>query len=120
SIDLIDEEPLLADIMVGGLYGASSMTRLHSSNMTLQAAESKRLKKRSILGTAFPPLKSMRTRYPYLRKAPFLLPVAWGQRIARYLKETRASGSGSAVSESAESIRLGRERVELLKKYHII
>ena len=137
--DEIDVEPLLTDILDSGVHGDSSLVRLHSSNMTLSAVEahrggiqdkdepsdrvgtgSSRRPRAGILRSAFPPLKSMRTRYPYLKKAPFLLPVAWVQRIAHYLKETRASGSGSAVSESAQSIRLGRERVELLKKYHII
>ncbi len=128
-VEKINEEPLLIDIMEGGLYGASSKTRLHSSNMTLSAMEAKQkgVRKtrsnrtgRTVLKSVFPPLKGMRTRYPYLNKAPFLLPAAWVQRMAHYLKETRRSGKGSTIKESSESIRLGKERVELLKKYHII
>ena len=119
ELSAVDVEPLLEDMLASGLHGASSMMRLHSSNMTLEAVKAKRLRKRSVLSTVFPPLTNMRSRYPYLKKAPFLLPVAWAQRILHYLKETHRSSRGT-VSESAESIRLGRERVKLLEKYHII
>ena len=129
KIDKVEVQSLLEDIFASGLHGDSSMMRLHSSNITLQTIETalskpssthRRCSGHSILTSVFPSLKSMRGRYPYLKKAPFLLPVAWVQRIAHYLKETRGSSEGGAISESAASIRLGKERVELLKKYHII
>ncbi len=147
----IDEEPLLHDIMDGGLYGASSIARLHSSNLTLHAAKQRdnNISQRSIstlssiFHTVFLPLDKMSGRFPYLRKAPILLPVAWCQRVFGYLKErisarlskhsrrnnkSRAYASQASTaakntiinSGTAESIRLGRSRLELFKLYGII
>lgn len=122
----IDTEPLLDDILSGGVHGNSSLERLHSSNITLNAIEIDRKESsagQGFLSTAFHsvflPLGKMSVHYPYLKKAPFLLPAAWTQRIGKYLQERKAAGKGSK-STAAGSIRLGRSRVELLKKYGII
>lgn len=115
----IDEAPLLDDLLSGGVYGGSSMSRKHSSGMTLNAvADDKKGKKagKGVVGTLFPPLKEMQTRYEYLRSAPFLLPAAWAGRIIKYGKEIRQSESESA----SQAMKIGKERVELLKKYGII
>lgn len=115
----VDEAPLLDDLISGGVYGGSSMSRKHSSGMTLNAvADDKKGKKagKGIVGTLFPPLKEMQTRYEYLRSAPFLLPAAWAGRIIKYGKEIRQSESESA----SQAMKIGKERVELLKKYGII
>lgn len=117
DIDGVDEKPLLKDILDGGLYGASTMTRLHSSNMTLQAMANNgkgSASAKGVLRAAFAPLSYMQTRYSYLKKKPFLLPVAWIQRAVGYASEAHRSGS------MMESIHMGNERIELLRKYHII
>ena len=45
-----------------------------------------------------------------------MLPVAWTSRLLKYHKETsRTSGN-----DAAESIRIGNERIELMKQYGII
>lgn len=113
-IDSVEEEELLNDIMKSGIYGASTFARLHTSTITLNA-----LRKRSpasLISSVFLPLKSMKNKYQYLRKKPILLPFAWLQRIIAYLEETRKTGNDNP----RESIRLGKERVELLKKYKIL
>lgn len=116
----IDEEPLLEDILEGGLYGASTMNRLHSSNMTLTAVANDKnsQKKNPLLSSVFLPLESMEGRYPYLKKAPYLLPAAWMQRIGRYgtevLKGNRKNNS------TKETVITGNKRIELLKLYNII
>ena len=125
--DEIDVEPLLADILAGGVHGNSSLERLHSSNITLHAvAQDKKGGPSAGTGflstavhAAFLPLKEMTVHYPYLKKAPFLLPIAWVQRNFKYLRERISDWSGGKGSTS-ESIRLGQSRVELLKKYGII
>ncbi len=111
EIDAVDEMPLLEDIMASGIYGASSFTRLHTSTMTLNALE-----KKSVISSVFPPLKSMTSKYPYLKKKPYLLPVAWTNRIVTYLKRTKTI----ADNDPQESLRLGKERIGLLKQYHIL
>ncbi|MBR3241266.1 MAG: nucleotidyltransferase family protein [Parasporobacterium sp.] len=126
KIEEIDTEPLLDDILSGGVHGNSSLERLHSSNITLNAIENDRKESsagQGFLSTAihsvFLPLGKMSVHYPYLKKAPFLLPAAWIQRIGKYLQERKAAGKGGK-NTAAGSIRLGRSRVELLKKYGII
>lgn len=126
KIEEIDTEPLLEDILSGGVHGNASLERLHSSNITLNAIENDRKESyagQGFLSTAFHsvflPLGKMSVHYPYLKKAPFLLPAAWTQRIGKYLQERKTARKGSK-STAAGSIRLGRSRVELLKKYGII
>lgn len=118
SID-VDEKPLLEDLLSSGIYGDANISRRHSSNITLSAmsAEKKgKQSKGSILRTIFPPLERLKGRYPYLIKYPYLLPIAWMNRIWKYKKEMN-----KAVNEdAARAIQIGNERVELMKKYGII
>ena len=116
----IQEEPLLLDILSGGLYGVNDENRTHSSTLTLNAAiAAKRGNnngKLHFLRTVFPKKSSMEKRYPFLRKYPILLPVAWFIRIINYLKrETKEK-----QLNSKESIRIGEERVRLMKMYHMV
>lgn len=108
--------PLLADVLTGGIYGASDSDRQHSSTVTLQAVEADRSGLRSsIWKSVFLNLADMEKKYPYLKKYPMLLPAAWIQRIFRYLKEKRDGGSPISAS-----ITIGNERVRLLRLYGII
>lgn len=111
-----DEVPMMLDMLKGGIFGAAEEDRLHSASITLEAAASRRQgrKSRGLLASVFPPLKSMKEKYPYLKKHPFLLPAAWSQRLGEYL-----SRRGKEVRPS-ESIRIGKERIRLLREYGII
>ena len=110
---------MLQDLLVGGIYGASDLSRKHSSNMTLNAvADDKKGKKqsRNILRTIFPSAQSLEGRFTYLRRHPYLLPVAWICRILVYIKGWLfASDSGAT-----DVIRTGSQRVALLREYGII
>ena len=113
----IDVEPLLHDTLGGGVYGSNDLTRLHSSTVTLNAVKASRTgEKSSVLRTVFPKREYLEHRYPYLKKHPYLLPVAWVQRIAHYAGE-KQSGADSSASGS---IKLARERIELMKMYNVI
>ena len=113
----IDAEPLLHDTLCGGVYGSNDLTRLHSSTVTLNAVKANRTgEKSSVLSTVFPKREYLVRRYPYLKKRPYLLPVAWVQRIAHYASE-KQSGADSSASGS---IKLGKERIELMKRYGIM
>lgn len=95
------------------------MSRVHSSNMTLNAVSADKKGKQSkgnVLKTVFPPAKKLESRYPYLRRAPVLLPVAWISRIFGYAKESISEQESSA----SEIIRTGSQRIELLRHYDII
>ena len=114
----IDENPLLEDILEGGLYGVSDMNRMHSSNMTLDAVAAEKQgkrKRKGLIKSLFPEYSYMKKRYPILRKAPFLLPGAWLVRIGEYLIKTRKNHLSAT-----ESVKTGYKRIELLKYYHII
>lgn len=119
KVKLIDETDLLEDSLDAGLFGTASMNRMHSSTMTLQAvANSKTGKTTSegLMRSVFPLLETMKKRYPYVKKLPWLLPVAWGHRFFRYIIH-EVSGQ---KSKPMESIKIGKNRVELLKEYGII
>lgn len=113
----IDVEPLLHDTLCGGVYGSNDLTRLHSSTVTLNAVKASRTGEKSgVLRTVFPKREYLERRYPYLKKRPYLLPVAWAQRLAHYASE-KQSGADSSASGS---IKLARERIELMKRYGIM
>ena len=87
--------------------------------MTLNAvAADKKGKKTNgnLLRTIFPPARNLEQRFPYLRRAPILLPVAWVSRIFGYAKETLTEPESAA----SEIIRTGSQRIELLRQYDII
>ena len=116
----VDEGPMLSDLLDSGVFGDASMSRKHSSTMTLSAvAADKRGKKAggNVLRTIFPGRKALEGRYPFLRTKPWLLPVAWVRRIAHYAAERRGAGTDN---KAAESLRIGSERVELLRRYGVI
>ena len=115
----VDEVPMLEDLLFGGLYGDSSMSRKHSSSITLDAVTAQkqgRKTKNRLLLSAFPSAASLEGRYPYLKSRPYLLPVAWCERILTYAKETQRTSGNNA----AEALKIGSERIELMKFYGII
>lgn len=113
----IDVEPLLHDSLCGGVYGSNDLTRLHSSTVTLNAVKASRTgEKSSVLSTVFPKRAYLERRYPYLKKRPYMLPVAWVQRLAHYAGEKKTGTDSSASG----SIKLGKERIELMKRYGIM
>ena len=113
----IDVEPLLHDTLCGGVYGSNDLTRLHSSTVTLNAVKASRKgRKSTVLRTIFPEKTYLESRYPYLKKRPYLLPVAWVQRLAHYAGEKKTGADNSASG----SIKLAKERIELMKRYGIM
>ena len=105
-------EPLLADVMAGGVYGSATEDRVHSATVTLNAVAANRAGRRSsIWRSVFPKRTSLEGAYPYLKTYPFLLPLAWLQRMGRYLSQKPSAG---------QSITIAKERIELMKLYEII
>ena len=115
----VNPAPMLADLLGSGIYGSASMSRRHSSRITLSAVSaSKRgaTERAGVLKAAFPSAQALEGRYPYLKTKKWLLPVAWAQRIAQYRRETAHARNNSA----ADAVRIGMERTALLKEYDII
>ncbi len=114
----VDEEDLLMDMLEGGVLGNCDLSRIHSSNITLQAAAANKKGKESrgmVLKTIFPSRKYLVKWYKYLEKYPFLLPVAWVSRIFKYLGETDKKHNAPG-----KAMQIGTQRVELLKKYGVL
>lgn len=105
---------LLRDILDAGVYGYEGRERRHSSNLTLNEVSRQwnRERKNPVLQTIFPSLKSMKNEFAFLKKIPFLLPVAWLIRILRYEKEMRKNVT--------DALKIGNQRIELMRKYKII
>ena len=110
----IDEIPLLLDCLRGGIWGVEDPNRQHSSTLTLEAVAAQKQGRvnRGAWHSVFLPVSSLVSRFPYLRKRPWLLPVAWVQRVWLYLTRDRANVS--------DTLRQGRERIELLRQYKIL
>jgi len=118
----IDEEPLLEDVLTGGLYGTADIDRAHSVNITLAAAAADKeagtrthFTRRGLLKSLFPGVHYLQNMFPYAKEHPVLTPVAWAHRIVNYLKRR-----GRKPANPVKSIQIGRSRVELMKKYKII
>lgn len=115
--DAVGVEPLLHDSLCGGVYGSNDLTRLHSSTVTLNAVKASRTGEKSgVLRTVFPKREYLERRYPYLKKRPYLLPVAWAQRLVHYAGEKKTGADSSASG----SIMLAKERIELMKRYGVM
>lgn len=115
----LDAEPLLQDLLDSGIYGDATMSRKHSSGMTLRAAKSRNGGKNrgsALLSAAFPPAKSLAGRYPYLKKHPYLVPMAWLHRMIKYRAETAAVKNNRA----SEAVSIGSRRIALLRQYGLI
>ena len=108
-----DPTAMLEDMLNGGVYGSSSMTRRHTATVTLNAFRTGQEKK-DVLSSLFPKRSYLQGRYPYLIKYPFLLPIAWISRLFTYLFHA------GRRDNPAETLRLAGERVALLKEYRLI
>jgi len=109
-------KPMLKDILCGGIYGSADTNRQHSATMTLGAVKASRTEeKHSIRSSVFPGREVMECKYPYVKKHPILLPVAWLQRLFSYAKR-----NVSGKTKAAESLAIGKERIELLRLYGIV
>lgn len=115
----VNEIPMLEDLLIGGVYGDANMSRKHSSNITLAAVVSDKQGKRpgnAAVSSVFPPAEKLERRYPYLAKRPYLVPVAWCDRLWKYARETRHSRENSA----SDALKIGNERIALMKEYGIL
>ena len=114
-----DEKALLYDMLEGGITGNAEKNRLHSSSITMNAVNAQKKGKRvrpAIFKSIFPALKYMEGKYPYLEKKPYLLPVAWLDRIIQYGKWAYRSPK----NHPARSIEIANRRIALMRQYGII
>ena len=115
----VNEMPMLEDLLIGGVYGDACMSRRHSSNITLAAVASEKQGKKprsSAVSSLFPSAEKLERRYPYLAKRPYLVPVAWCDRLWHYARETGKNRENTA----SDALKIGNERIALMKEYGIL
>ena len=89
----------------------------HTARTTQAAVAAQRRGGRAGLRSAlFPPAESLAGDYPELKAHPALLPLVWQKRLLRYLRGAGAS----RADKPAETLRLGRQRLALLREYGIL
>ncbi len=105
----VDCEIMLKDIKSGGIYGTRNTDKHHSGSLTVNSyAESQNGERNAVI---FLPAGRMKRRYPYLRRYPFLLPLAWLQRVFGYVFSDH---------DAAETFASGKSRIKIMKYYGII
>lgn len=115
--DAPDPEPLLRDLLDGGIYGSATMGRAHTARITQDAVTARLQGKRRSLRTAlFPPAKDLAGDYPILKEHPAMLPLIWQKRLRQYLKRAAVSPEDSPI----DTLRLGKQRLALLREYGIL
>ena len=131
----IDESILLEDVMNAGIMGAGDINRLHSSSITLHAVRNRGVDSSSavtgdekshvrhsimtlkrLIAALFPSSKLIKNRYTYLERFPFLLPIAWLQRMINYLHDIRRYKQDNPL----KALEIGEARTKILRKYNII
>lgn len=108
-----DSEDLILDALEGGVFGQSSEDRLHSASITSAEGSTGHHTSLNILKAVFPNRQVMEINYPWISKSGLLLPVGWGVRLFQYAKKI------GKESSPLRSIKIGTERVKLLKEYDV-
>lgn len=113
-------EELLAEILDCGVFGNATQAQRTAIQMTSAAIRGKdekdQSKIRTLLSTIFPNRAWMISMNPELIEKPYLLPICWVKRWGRFLAHNKVSGGNLA----AESMKISKRRIELLKKYDIL
>ena len=111
-----DWEPLLRDLLDGGIYGSATPARQHTARVVHRAAARQdggsAAGLKGFLTAAFPSRGSLLRDYPELEAHPARLPAVWARRLIRYARRTD--------TDTAATLRLSRQRLELLKQYNIL
>lgn len=83
--DVIDD--FLEFTLSGGVYGYAGRDKSIVFLKQQNRNDAKISKFKTLMFHAFPPARSLKNRYPYLQKHPWLLPAAWINRLADSRKE---------------------------------
>ena len=107
-----EETPLMKEmaeyVMAGGLYGDAA--RVASSELAITGG-----KRKALAHQVFRNRSAYENSYPWLKKAPFRLPIAWEMRLAKSLRKHRGAIKSwkrriNRVSE--KEIKVQRERLK--------
>lgn len=106
-------EPLIDDLIESGCFGNHSKAQHYSAAYILAESTQEDTKRPGIITLLFPPASRIYYSYPFLIRRPWLLPAAWFLRFIKFGKELMRSDK-TLVNDS---IRRGKKRISLIKKY---
>lgn len=120
-------DELLEDLFYGGIFGNETHEERTALELTKAAVanvhsseQSEKTGRFTTLGTmrklVFPSRRQIINSYPELEEHPWKLPVCWVRRWSKFLKYRKLSSGNLA----AESMKISKRRIELLKKYDIL
>lgn len=114
-------DELLEDMVLCGAFGNKTQAERTATGTILTATENYlKVKKNNsfnmVWKSIFPGKAYLVGRYPYLKEKPWLLPMVWVNRWTRFFNHNRDNG-GNLV---AESMKISKRRMNLLKKYDLI
>ena len=101
-------------IFTSGEYGHADLKRIPWITKSKTANISCTDKIRYFFGNWFPPVKMMKSRYPVLERAPYLLPVCWVRRIFYTLFFKRSA----LKTQQKEFKRLNDKKLKNVKTIH--
>lgn len=106
-----DTEPLLRDVMSGGIYGERNEDHRRAGHLTFRRYSDALSGKRTGFRRAlFPPKESIRRKYPFAAKHGFLLPAAYLARLCRYIFTRH---------DADKTLSDARQRSDLMRRYGI-
>ena len=114
-------DELLEDMIRCGTFGNKTLAD-RAAERTVKFTTGNHLKHKKInslimlLRTVFPQRSFLLENSPYLKKKPWLLPVAWVQRWWRFIKRNHNCDENLAM----ESMKISKRRIKLLKKYDLV
>ncbi|MBR0121172.1 MAG: hypothetical protein IJM10_05230, partial [Clostridia bacterium] len=105
-----DIEPMLNDILNGGVYGPGDPDHLHAGIFTFNGYSEMLGVKKHRLHAILPPKEKIRQKYPFAEKHPVLLPAAYFIRLFSYMFSNHST---------ADVFDMARQRKELMRQYGI-
>ncbi len=114
-------EDLISDILGCGAFGNCTQVYRSAQPLVNAAVKSRTSvglgkKIRTAAETVFPGKTRLMNVYPELNEKPWLIIVIWCKRCRKFIRHNSENG-GNLVGES---IKLGKKRIELLKKYDVL
>lgn len=113
-------DELLFEIVSSGAFGNTTQEQRAAAQMINAAICGRdggsQSKFKNMLYTAFPNRANMVDPYPILNEKPWLLPVCWAKRWARFLKTNKVSSADYII----EGMKISNRRIALLKKYDVL
>jgi len=111
-------QELLDDILRSGTFGLNSQAQITSTQMVFAAMKKRKSKNsiETIIRAIFPGTEFFLKEEPQIENKPWLLLKCWIKRWLRFVKHNKQQGGTLAY----ESVKVGKKRIELLKKYDVL